>query len=622
MSYVFNKEDVYAFVRTQNWQTKEQSNELWIKYCPFCGGGSHKDDWTFSINLEHGAYKCFRGSCGEAGHFVELCRDFNYRLEDDKPKVYKKLKQPPKAITSQPEAIEYLQGRGISEEICRQYEITVRADNPYILVFPFYDEKGELQSLKYRNTRFVKGKTNGSKEWFEAQTMPLLFGMKQATDHTKPLIITEGQIDSLSVAQAGLPNACSVPTGANGFTWLTLCYDWISTFPEVIVFGDHENGKITLIDTLKARLSIPTKCVQAKDYLCEKDANDILCKYGPKAIRKAIDNAALPEIQSVKDLSDVTAVKLSALDKIKTQIPEIDRIIGGLVMGELVLLTGKRGDGKSTFGSQLICAALDQGESVFAYSGELPDYHFKEWIDRQLAGYDNTVEEINEDEMTVYSVPDEITKKLNAWYKGRVFLWDNTYVTDGKAEMETLIATVERVIKQYNTRLVFIDNLMTALEANTPTNDNLFQAQSYFVGQLKKLAMQYQVCVLLIAHPRKSGNEFSNDDVSGSGDITNKADVILNYQRAKETERYESVLQITKNRLFGILRAGKNNGIPLRYSERTKRVFSLYDKQIKHYGWEKTDTAPLISSPKSKMTEMPKQDDIIDFSNEQEELPF
>ena len=586
MGYTVKREDIEAFARSQMWETREQGNELWVKRCPYCNGGDH-DFWTFSINLEHGAYKCFRGTCGAQGHFVELCRDYDYPLEtDERPKLYKKLKQPKEAIKSTPEAIAYLESRGISAETCQRYEITARNDNPSILVFPFYDEKGELQSVKYRNTKYIKGKTNGSKEWFEAQTMPLLFGMKQAADHTKPLIITEGQIDSLTVAEAGIENACSVPTGANGFTWLPLCYDWIMTFPEVIVFGDREKGKITLIDTLKARLPIPVKCVQAKDYLLEKDANDIFCKYGKKAIVKAIENAALPEIKSVKELSSVVSVDINKLDKINTQIPEIDRCIGGLVMGELILLTGKRGDGKSTFGSQLICAALDQGESVFAYSGELTDYHFKRWIDLQLAGYDHITEEINEYGALTYSIKPSVVEEITKWYQHRVYLWDNTYLSEAKEEADTLLDTVERVIKQYGTRFIFLDNLMTAMEASGNGQDNLFQAQSAFVGRLKRLAMAYQVCIVLVAHPRKSLNAFDNDDVSGSADITNKADVIFNYMRSKGNAEAESVLQITKNRLFGVLRTGKDGGIPLRYSPKTKRVFSPYDKEIKRYGWE------------------------------------
>ena len=207
--------------------------------------------------------------------------------------------------------------------------------------------------------KFRKG-IDKNKEWSEADAMPILFGMKQCVGFDR-LIITEGQIDSLTVAECGFDNAVSVPTGANGFTWLANCWDWITRFKEIVVFGDNEHGKITLADTLKARLTQVIKVVRRKDYLGEKDANDILRKYGKEAVKTAVNNAEVPRLENVKDLSTVESIDLNSLQKIKTNIPEIDRVIGGLVMSQVVLLTGKRGEGKSTFMSQLVCEALDQG---------------------------------------------------------------------------------------------------------------------------------------------------------------------------------------------------------------------------------------------------------------------
>ena len=214
--YEFKKEDVYQFAAYVNAQVHEKGDELFFRYCPKCDGGENKDLNTFSINLQNGAFKCFRASCGYHGHFVELARDFGFKLEDEQEKRYIQL--PQREIKTKPRAIEYLQSRGISERIARKYKITVRNDNPDILVFPFYDEQNILRFIKYRNTKY---KGSGNKEWCEKNTQPILFGMAQCEDF-KRLIITEGQIDSLSVAECGIKHAVSVPTGAQGFTWLAL----------------------------------------------------------------------------------------------------------------------------------------------------------------------------------------------------------------------------------------------------------------------------------------------------------------------------------------------------------------------------------------------------------------
>jgi twinkle protein len=255
-------------------------------------------------------------------------------------------------------------------------------------------------------------------------------------------------------------------------------------------------------------------------------------------------------------------------------------------MGQIVLLTGKRGEGKSTLMSQFVCDALEQNENVFVYSGELADFHFKRWIDYQLAGGDNVEEVTNEYGDKVYTIPQETIKQINDWYKGRCFIYDNEYLPEDTTEYESLTSTIEKVIKQYNVRLVCIDNLMTAMDRVDEQN-NLYLAQSNFVGRLKQIAMKYQVVIILVAHPRKSQNDFSNDDVSGSSDITNKVDIVMAYQRATEGENADSMLQITKNRLFGTLRVGKQNAIRLNYSPKTKRIFSPNDRTVKVYGWQK-----------------------------------
>ena len=571
--YEFKTSDVFDFASFLGAETKEKGNELFFKYCPHCNGGG-KDTETFSINLENGAFKCFRSSCDYHGHFVELARDFEYRLEDEQQRTYRKLPQP--KIETKPKAVEYLLSRGISEEVTRRYKITTQKENDKVLVFPFYDEQNILQFVKYRKTDFVKNRDK-NKEWCEKDTKPILFGMAQCEDFST-LVITEGQIDSLSLAECGIKNAVSVPTGATGFTWLSHCWDWINKFDEIIVFGDHEKGKITLIDTLEKRLQKKVKCVRPEDYLCEKDANDILIKYGKGAILKAIENAELRDVKYVRRLANVEAVNLANLPKIKTGIRNLDRICGGLLRGHVVLLSGKRGEGKSTLMSQLVAQAIDQGNAVFVYSGELPNYHFKNWLDLQIAGANNIETRQNEFNDNEYYLAPETVKTINRWYYDKAFIFDNTAVTDD--EYEGIVKVITDAICRYDIKLVCIDNLMTAMECDT--NTDLYRQQSTFVKNLEKMAQQYDVAIILVAHPKKSNGAFDNDTVSGSSDITNAVSFVFNYERAKGGDDCDSRLMITKNRMNGKLLTG-DNAIKLYYSEKSKRILSN-QYENKEYG--------------------------------------
>ena len=567
--YEYKQSDVFDFAVFVGAETHEKGGELFFKYCPHCNGGG-KDTDTFSINLESGVFKCFRASCDYHGHFVELARDFGFKLEQEQTR-YKKL--PQKTIESKPKAIQFLESRGISADVCRRYNITTQKDNENVLVFPFYDEQGIMQFIKYRKTDFVKGKDK-CKEWCEKDTKPILFGMAQCEDFTR-LVITEGQLDSLSVAECGIKNAVSVPTGAVGFTWLSHCWDWVNKFNEIVVFGDNENGKITLIETLEKRIQGKVKCVRSEDYLCEKDANDILRKYGKEAIIKAVDNAQLREVKYVKRLANVEAVNLSELPKIKTGIRNLDRACGGLLMGHITLLSGKRGEGKSTLMSQFVAQAIDQGNAVFVYSGELPNYHFKNWLDLQIAGNKNIQTRTNEYGDNEYYLLPNTVEKINEWYYDKAYIFDNSSVTDD--EYEGLLKVMVDAICRYDIKLVCIDNLMTAMECDA--NTDLYRQQSTFVKNLEKLAQQYDVAIVLVAHPKKTQGDFDNDTVSGSSDITNAVSFVLNYQRANESDNCDSKLMITKNRMNGKLLTG-DNSIKLYYSEKSKRILSNESENI------------------------------------------
>ena len=100
--------------------------------------------------------------------------------------------------------------------------------------------------------------------------------------------------------------------------------------------------------------------------------------------------------------------------------------------------------------------------------------------------------------------------------------------------------------------------------------------KSDFVGKLVKLTKRYNIIILLIAHPRKQNGNLSNDDISGSADITNKADIVLSYGRKEKKKGDEDlpddmrVLYVLKNRLNGKLT--RDEGIKLVFHEKSKRI--------------------------------------------------
>ena len=422
MKYEPKETDIRGLASFLGIRSRQRGDELQLEICPYCHSGSKgHDKWSSSINLKTGQFKCLRDSCGMKGNMITLSRDFDFSLGSEfeeyyRPKKqYRKLKTSKEPIKPRPPAVEYMLSRGISKEITERYELTVQKSNEKILVFPFYDEKGEMQFVKYRKTDFDKSKDK-NKEWCEKGCKPILFGMKQCEDFER-LIITEGQIDSLSVVESGIKNAVSVPTGSKGFTWIPYCWDWVRKFKEIVVFGDYEKGSMSLLNDIRNRFPNVIKAVRFDDYKDCKDANEILKKYGRNAVRNAVENAEILPVKRVKQLADVEKIDIYKLPKLKTGISKLDKILcGGLHFGQVVIIAGKRGQGKSTWGSEIITNAIEQGYKCFVYSGEMPNYLYKSWMDFQIAGPKFIVENTNPDGTLNRFVTNTNAELISNWY--------------------------------------------------------------------------------------------------------------------------------------------------------------------------------------------------------------
>jgi twinkle protein len=143
-----------------------------------------------------------------------------------------------------------------------------------------------------------------------------------------------------------------------------------------------------------------------------KDANELLYRKGAAAVKAAYDAAKEIPVAGLLNLADVVPLDVKNMPAAKTGISELNKKLGGFLMGDVSVWTGKRGEGKSTILSQFMLDAKEQGFSVCAYSGELRADRFQYWTDLQAAGKANIQDYFDTfNERTVYYVPSEIRAK-------------------------------------------------------------------------------------------------------------------------------------------------------------------------------------------------------------------
>lgn len=568
---------------------KISNGQLRAKVCPICHGGIHEDKESFAIGLHNGAWFCHRGNhiqdsgVPERGSFEQLCNLFGEHYDGKiiqfntvKQKQYT-LPDPEMLKPLTPQIIEYFKSRGISETTLEANGIS--ADENGNIVFPFCRDK-VLTYVKMRKPYKRSKEDNSPKEWCLPNTEAIPFGMDNVS-FNRTLYITEGMIDALSLYEAGIPNVISVPSGAKSLEFVTTCWEWLEKFKTFVIFGDNDIPGIEMINTLVNRLGedrclltpeYPELVYQGKDFgrLC-KDANEILCCYGPDALREIAESCKPAPIKGVMQVSDISYVDPMTIPRIVTGVPSLDRCIAGLAEGALTVVFGPRGSGKSTFASSIALRALQQEEKVCAYSGELSQYNFLNWI--MLPACDRKYLDVRLDERSgrIFPViPFEIQKRIKNWMKDKFWLLKNEDL-DAADQAEAIINKFTMIARRWGVKLFICDNLMSVVA----TGDEELKLQTKFSNDLKKFATKYNAHVILVCHPRKTkqGEAYNNDSVAGSANITNVADNVICISKGK--------ISVTKNREFG-----DEAEIITSYDPATRRIFetAIGDKTV--YNWD------------------------------------
>lgn len=494
-----------------------------------------------------------------------------------------------------PEVVEYLGKRKISKNVIDYLDI--RQDKNGNCVFNYYDTNDVLTTVKYRPSHKIEKGLGTPKTWCQknADTTPLLFNMNRVNT-SKPLLISEGEIDCASAIEAGYLNTVSVPFGAGNFGWIEENWDWLNQFDTIIIWSDNDEAGLKMRKECLYRLGTwRAKFICTPEYyekdgkkIKTKDINECLYLGGKEYVMQLISDAKDVPVTSVVDYSELEELDISQMDGVKTGIKPVDNELLKIFYGTLTVLSGRPGSGKTSIIDQTIAQAIDGDNPVFLFSKEMPERMSANWFNAILAGRRNMVEKVSQEGKKFSVVPYDIQKKMQKFYEKKLFIYRDNEPND----VDSVMKSAEECVRKFGCKLIVLDNLMM-IDLNCSENDKN-TAQTNLMNMLIKFAAKFNVAVVLIAHPRKTqdmNSDIEMYDISGTSNIINLAMRSIGLRRVSKKEKadqkskwkdYDVVLTVIKDRLLG----KTDFQVGLWYDLVSRRFYTDYEEYDTQYKWD------------------------------------
>lgn len=396
----------------------------------------------------------------------------------------------------------------------------------------------------------------------------------------------------------------------NGMEWddVVRITPFFELFPFLVIVTPNAIAREELVKQLRPRL--PAICIYVitdAGFRNCKTLDEYVRTYGIARLPDILAGAEELPAYGILNLAQVPPRDLRSVPRVLSRFPVLDRGIGGFFAGELSVWTGKRGVGKSTILGQLLLEAVDQGHVVCAYSGELPKEQFREWIFLQAAGPEHIVYQTDMPTGKQLAVADPMADKLiSEWMDERFWLFDLERNT--RHDPETILRQFEYAKMRYNADVFLVDNIMS-VDFDGYSDRDFNRVQSKFTQMLVTFSKRKKVHTHLVVHPRKStsdkNSKVSSDDVSGSGDITNRADNVFFLtthlvDSEKSKPEAKPILQILKNRDFGA--RGQQW---LDFDRKSRRFFQDRTGDPKRpYGWDMAACQVQLTDERGRIDEI------------------
>jgi twinkle protein len=511
--------------------------------CPKCQDTrKNKRDTSLSVEIDIGLWNCHH--CGWKG------------------KVYEK------------EVKEYVKPiprlEKLSKTTLEYFEVTREISNNTLLVFKITESKEWFSQLEaeatcicfnyYRGDDLINIKFRGPKKSFRlAKDAELIFYNLNALEGKDECVIVEGEIDCLSLYEAGIYNGVSVPNGASkgsmNLKYLDHCYDDFQNMKKIVLMVDNDEAGLALREELARRLG-KERCWRVEMPAGCKDANDILIKHGKDALKQVLEGAVQWPIEGVFTMDDMTDDVINVYENgypqgYKINVKQFDDICS-FMPGEMTIVTGIPGSGKSEFIDYIMCSLANfhqWGWAVCSFENQPSYLHVTKLLEK-ITGKSFAYRENPAYRMSVQE------RNYGIHVVDRYFHFINISQVD--VTLDGILSKAKELVLRKGIKGLLIDP-WNYIEHKIPKGHTETQYISECLTTIKDFARRYSVHVFLIAHPTKIMKDKSTGkyeiptlySISGSAHFFNKTDIGITVYRDFKTTSVDIYIQKMRSSWLG-----------------------------------------------------------------------
>lgn len=478
--------------------------------CPECSESRKKKTVKcFSYNHDKSA-----GYCGHCQITLILKREFEPKKEYKKP-IWRNNTQLSVNL------VRWFESRGINQQTLIDFKITEGPEwMPQVAA-----EVNTVQFNYFRNGELINTKfRDGNKNFKLSKDAELILYNLDAIAQSEEVIICEGEIDCLSISQAGYKHVVSVPNGAGqgkiNLEYLDNCIEYFYNKKSIYLATDDDLPGRNLQEQLAERFG-KERCYKIKFKDC-KDANECLVKYGVQGIIESIaDKREFPleGVFTIADYSDdINDMYHKGLPKgAKTQMANLNKLLS-FHKGYITTITGIPNQGKSDAVDQIVLglALTSDWKGAFYSPENKPTSLHISKLARKLIGKSWW----GDDRISKHEI-----EMVKAYLNDRFFFI--------KPEKDFTLDTILNHVKQLILRKGidwFVIDAWNKLEHKYNNDENRYIGEC--LDKIAAFCELNMVHCFLVAHPRKMLKQKGTQryevpnlyDISGSANFFNKSD--------------------------------------------------------------------------------------------------